>query len=113
MFPSMLSCASVNVFFVQVSKNKKKRSNNYDLVTNMATVGHLRFYLSHFRNHCTDLNETWLLCSPYCLVVQAPKKFRYVDKLPGGVARSDAGPPGMGTVTDSILTSGKHSFLEI
>ena len=31
----------------------------------------------------------------------------------GAVARSDPCPPGLRTVAGSILTSGKHSFMEI
>ena len=46
-------------------------------LTNMAAVGCLWFFflLSHlFGNYLTDSNETCLLCSTQCLVVQVQKK---------------------------------------
>ena len=54
LFPSVSSCAST-----------KKNSGPS---TNMATVGHLCFFLlSHLlRNYLTDSNETCLLCSSSC-----------------------------------------------
>ena len=38
---------------------------------------------------------------------------QYSDERPSALARSDARPPGMRTVADSNLTSGKHSFVAI
>ena len=69
MFPSVPSCAGTKM--------------NSGPLTNMAVVGHLWFFLlSHLlRNYLTDSNETCLLCSPRCLVVQVQKKFRSVDKF--------------------------------
>ena len=61
MFPTMSSCAS--------------RKKNSSPLTNMTAIGHLGFFLllHPLRNHCSDLNEAWLLCSPQGLVLQAPE----------------------------------------
>ena len=62
MFPLMSSCASI-----------PKKS---DLSENMAAVGQLWFFLllHLLRNYWVDSNETCLLCSSQCLVVQAPNQ---------------------------------------
>ena len=62
MFPSVSACASTK--------------KNSDPSTNMAAVGHLWFFLllHRLRNYWVDSNETCLLGSPRCLVVQAPNQ---------------------------------------
>ena len=49
----------------------------------MAVVGHLWFFLlSHLlRNYLTDSNETCLLCSPQCLVVQVQTKILVLRQI--------------------------------
>ena len=61
-------------------------------LTNMAAVGCLWFFLlSHlFGNYLTDSNETCLLCSTQCLVVQVQKKVWSVDKFGRLVPDSDS-----------------------
>ena len=77
MFPSVSSCSCI-----------KKNSGPS---INVAAVSHLWFFLllHLLRNYLTDSNETCLLCSPQCLIVQVQKKFRSVDKFGRLVPGSD------------------------
>ena len=78
-FRSWSEC-STRCLVVQVqnkkTKNKKQKKKKNDLSKNMATVGHLWFFFQPhlFRNYWVDSNETCLLGSSQCLVVQAPNQ---------------------------------------
>ena len=77
MFPSVSSCASTKNEFRSVDKHGHRRPS-------------LIFLVSHLlRNYLTDSNETCLLYSPQCLVVQVQKKLRSVDKLGRLIPGSD------------------------
>ena len=76
-FRSWSEC-STRCLVVQVQKKKKKKKKKKKTICqkNMATVGHLWFFFqSHlFRNYWVDSNETCLLGSSQCIVVQAPNQ---------------------------------------